>query len=135
MRLINFLKPGLFLYECFRILVIFFMLAALKNNLWTSSWATLAVVLAAPAVLFPIMALFIWLDSNRYKAYLPLMAAGKIIGLFILLGYSIISQRGTMIEESTVSANFYDLLLCGDLFALAVVLMLIREDSKLNMED
>jgi len=111
------------------------MLAALKNNLWTSSWATLAVVLAAPAVLFPIMALFIWLDSNRYKAYLPLMAAGKIIGLFILLGYSIISQRGTMIEESTVSANFYDLLLCGDLFALAVVLMLIREDSKLNMED
>jgi len=93
-------------------------------------------IFAAPAVLFPLMALFIWLDTGRYKTYLPLFAAGKCIGIFILLGWSIISQQVTMISSfssaAIIAGNFVAnaglILLSGDFFALAAVILIIARN-------
>jgi len=42
-------------------------------------------VYCAPAVLFPIMDFFLWLDKQSYRPYLYLYSAGKIISLAALL--------------------------------------------------
>lgn len=79
------------------------------------------------------MALFIWLDTERYKAYLYLFAAGKCIGIFALLGWSIISMQVTMIGSFLGIAVIAELLLfCGDLFAIAAVLLIIKDAKNLT---
>lgn len=94
-------------------------------------------VFTASAVLFPLMALFIWLDAERYKVYLPLLVVGKCVGLFILVGWSIVSRHITIIWNSIWNtdgiANFIRLILCGDLFALAIILFIIRHIKKRDM--
>ena len=85
-------------------------------------------IFISPAALFPLMALFIWLDTGRYRAYLPLFTAGKCIGIFIVLGWSIISQQVTMITKIYDAAIFAELiLLSGDFFALAAALLIIKD--------
>ncbi|MCL2197174.1 MAG: hypothetical protein FWB77_06120 [Treponema sp.] len=76
------------------------------------------------------MALFIWLDINRYKTYLPLFISGKCIGLFLLLGWLIVSRQVTMMGSLFKTAMYVELvLLSGDLLALTAVL-LIKRDSQ-----
>jgi hypothetical protein len=90
-------------------------------------------VLAAPGALFPLMALFLWLDTERYKEYLPLFAAGKGIGIFTLLGWFIVSQKVTMIGCFHGIAIIAELLLLsGDLFALAAVFLIIKDVRNLD---
>jgi hypothetical protein len=83
--------------------------------------------------MFPLMALFLWVDFSRYKPYMPLYIAGKCIGIFSILGWSIVSRRFTMFQEL---AGFYliiDLLfLCGDLLALAAALLIFRNMQKIT---
>jgi len=105
------------------------------NNPWISPWVSTMMIFTAPAVLFPLMALFIWLDIEKYRTYLPLFTAGKFVGLFILTGWSIISQQVTIIWNSNGIADFIRLILCGDLFALAAVLIIIRNIRKHDMEE
>lgn len=78
-------------------------------------------IYAVPAVLFPLMALFIWLDTSRYEVYLPLFTAGKCLGIFVLLGWSIVSKQVTIMESFILS---------GDLFALAVILLIMKDVQK-----
>jgi hypothetical protein len=88
----------------------------------------------ASNALFPLMALFIWLNSERYRAYLPLFAAGKCIGISTLLGWSIVSGQFTMIGRFMGAAVFAEvMILCGDLLAIAAV-FLIYKDNKNNSE-
>ena len=135
MKIINFIKPGLFIYECIRFLVLIIILIMQVNNPWISPWVSTMMIFTAPAVLFPLMALFIWLDIEKYRTYLPLFTAGKFVGLFILTGWSIISQQVTIIWNSNGIADFIRLILCGDLFALAAVLIIIRNIRKHEMEE
>ena len=86
---------------------------------------------AAPGVLFPLMALFIWLDSGRYRAYLPLFAAGKCIGISTLLGWSIVSGQVTIIGRVFGAAVLAELaFVSGDLLALAAVLLIYKDNRK-----
>jgi len=130
MRLISFLKPGLFFYECFRILVLILILI-LKSG---EQGLAIRMIFSAPSALFALMALFIWLDIDKYRTYLPLFMAGKIIGVFLEALWSIINGQVTMIirDSTDVLAR---LILSGDLFALAAVLMIIRSLQKPDMEE
>jgi hypothetical protein len=129
MGIIRLVKPALFLYECLRILVLGAVLILRSNE---AGGAQLAY--AAPGVLFPLMALFIWLNPDRYRAYLPLFAAGKCIGISALLGWSIVSAQVTMIGRVFGAAVFAELLfVCGDLLALAAVFLIYR-DNRRNTE-
>ena len=85
-------------------------------------------IYTAPAVLFPLMALFIWLDTSRYRVYLPLFAAGKCIGFFLLLCWSIIAGFTVSIEASGIFIAEL-ILLIGDLLALTAVLFIIKNDN------
>ena len=69
-----------------------------------------------------LMALFIWLDAVRYRVYIPLYIAGKCIGIFILMtGWFIFSIQVTIIESFILS---------GDLFALAAILLILKDIDK-----
>jgi len=94
------------------------------------------IVLAAPGALFPLMALFVWLDTNRYKEYLPLFSAGKCIGIFLLLGWFIVSRQVTIIGKFLGVSIYAELmLLCCDLLSLGAVLLIIKEVKKPDMEE
>ena len=113
MKIIKLIKCGLFVYECIRIVLIAFAL-----YLQRSGGFSVKVIYTAPCALYPLMALFIWIDANRHKAYVPLFMAGKCIGIFMLLGWSIITRQVTMIESFILS---------GDFFSLAAALMINRD--------
>jgi len=135
MRLVRILKPSIFLYECFRFFILILIFLLVRSNPFYAPWASPFVIYLAPAALFPLMALFLWLNTDRYRAYLPLLAAGKVFGLFILLGWSIVSRQGTMIHYIGGIYRFLDLMLCGDLIALAAVLVIIRKLRKIDREE
>jgi len=143
MKIIRLLKPGLLIYEFVRITVLVNLLVLQMKD---TSFLTKA-LLASPGVLFPLMALFIWLDTARYKAYLPLFIAGKSIGIFTLLGWSIITQQFTILGEFGGTKIIAELLLLGgDFFALAVIIVIFKDfqrstetpkiaDGAANVED
>ena len=134
MKIIQLVKSGLFLYEFIRFLVYIFLLILHRDE----PYILFKLVLVSPAVLFVLMALFIWLDSHRYRAYLPLFIAGKCFSIFILLGWSIFSEQVTMIgmfyNAAIFTANFVAnaeiFLKSGDFFALAAALLIIKDVNK-----
>jgi len=89
------------------------------------------ITFAACAALFPLMALFIWLDSSRYAVYMPLFTAGKCIGIFSILGWSIIAGQVKISAVLSGVANIESFLLYSYLFSLVVILLIIR-DKKLS---
>jgi len=130
MKTIQLIKPGLFLYECLRIMILAAILILRSND--NDILGRLAYT--APSALFPLMALFIWLDSERYKTYLPLFAAGKCIVVSTLLGWSIVSGQVTIIGRFFGAAIFAEaVILSGDLLTLAAVL-LVHKDNRKNSE-
>jgi len=131
MNITRFLKPVVFVLECIKLMVIalIIILQGDSPGLFTK------ILLAAPGALFPLMALFIWLDTDRYKEYLPLFSAGKCIGIFLLLVWFIIFRQVTMIGKIFGSAIYAEVLvLCGDLLSLGAVLQ-IRNAIKNEMEE
>jgi hypothetical protein len=94
------------------------------------------IILAAPTALFPLMALFIWLDTDRYKEYLPLFSAGKCIGIFLLLVWFIVFRQVTMIGKLLDIAIYAEvILLCGDLLSLGAVLLINKYVKKPYMTE
>jgi len=131
MGLTRFLKIGLFIYECIRILLLSLILIIQKDE----GGLLVRMIFTAPSALFPLMALFIMLDTNRYKVYLPLFAAGKGIGIFLEALWSIVYRQDTMKESMDRSAVLAQYVLSGDLFALAAVIMIIKHIQKPDMEE
>ncbi|MDR0323883.1 MAG: hypothetical protein LBI12_05495 [Treponema sp.] len=121
MKKISILKPGLFIYECIRIILIFALMFRLPLQNFIPVLA-----FAAPNALFPLMSLFICLNISRYKTFIPLFIAGKCIGIFSLLGWSIIAKIPAIMIITGVPFGrlFPDFFLCGDLFALAAILFI-----------
>jgi len=127
MRTIQLIKYGLFLYECLRILILGAVLILGSNG--TDVFGQL--VYTAPCALFPLIALFLLLNSDRYRAYLPLFAAGKCIGISTLLGWSIVSGQVTIIGKVFGTEVFAEIVLvCGDLLTLAAVLLIYKDNRK-----
>ncbi|MCL2266512.1 MAG: hypothetical protein FWC17_01945 [Treponema sp.] len=98
------------------------MILALTLYMQEGGGFSVKVIFTAPGVLYILMALFILIDSKRYSVYLPLFIAGKFTGIFMLLGWSIITRQVTMIESFVLSVDF---------FSLAAVLM-IRRNLKIQ---
>ena len=127
MGIIRVLKPALFVYEAVRIIILALTLMFFLPGDSAIPW----LAFASPGALFPLMALFLWLDIFRYKAYLPLYIAGKCIGIFLLLGFSIVSGGFTIINEfrgANVYAEF--IFLSGDLLAFAGILFIFMNRHK-----
>jgi hypothetical protein len=123
MKMVNIIKGGLFIYEGVRIILLVLCLIFVLPGISAVSWLAFAV----PGALFPLMAMFIWLDISRYNAYLPLYIAGKCIGIFSLIVFSIVSGRFTMID---IGSGIFFLagltFLAGDLLALAGILYIFN---------
>jgi len=125
-------KFVLLFYECVRILAL--AVYVFLHGGGSSSFPMLAY--ASPGVLFPLMALFVWLDAVRYRAFLPLFIAGKCIAIVSLLGWLIFVKHFTM---AIMTKGFFGifttewLLLAADLFSIAAV-MLIIIDVKRTIE-
>ena len=132
MNIVRFLKPAVFLFECIKLMVISTILMMQGNE----PGLLIKLILAAPGALFPLMALFIWLDTDRYREYLPLFLAGKCIGLFLLMGWLIACRQATMIGKLIGLPVYAEvILLCGDLLSLGAVLLINKSVEKLNMEE
>jgi len=131
MGLTRFIKIGLFVYECIRILLLTIILI-IKG---TEDGLLIRTLFAAPSALFPLMAIFILLDTNRYKVYLPLFLAGKSIGIFLEALWSIMSIQVTISEGIDYSVILAQMILSGDLFSLAAVIMIIKYIRKPDMEE
>jgi len=132
MNITRFLKPLLFTLECIKLMVIAAILIVQGGSpgLFTKA------LLAAPGALFPLMALFIWLDTDRYREYLPLFSAGKCIGIFLLLGWLIIFRQVTMIGSLLGSAVYAEpLLLCGDILSLGVAFLISKDVKNAKVEE
>lgn len=129
MGIIRVLKPALFIYECFRIVILAFTLVYTLPGI--SAVSLLA--FSSPQALFPLMALFLMLDVVRYKNYIPLFIAGKCIGMFTLLIWSFIFRNLTVLEGL---AGYYVItefiFLSGDFFALALIILIFRNTQKLE---
>jgi len=116
MAIDHFLKPVFFIYESVRIIILTITLMFVLPGTSAIPW----LAFASPGALFSLMALFIWIDISRYHVYIPLYIAGKCIGIFILVGFSIISRRFTIIDGNSGTFLIAELIfLCGDLLALA----------------
>jgi len=129
MLMMRVLKPVLFIFECIRVLVLIIYVIFLPVDL--SGLPRL--VFIAPGVLFPIMAMFIWLDISRFNVYLPLFTAGKCISAFTLLCWS--AASGTLSLQGLISGTgIRELAFLGsDLLALGVIL-LIHKNYKIFIE-
>jgi hypothetical protein len=127
--MVSILKPALFIYECVRIIILSFTLV---YQLPADSSALPWMAFTVNGALFPLMALFIWLDISRYRPYLPLFIAGKCIGILSLLGWFIIFRQVTMVKGlSGVYIAAELIFLSGDLLALATVLLIFKDMRKL----
>jgi hypothetical protein len=122
------LRFGLFIYECLRVFPLMGAFIALQAS---NSTATPWLIYAAPCALFPLMALFLWLDNLRYRNYLPLLLAGKCVSVTVLLVWFIVSRQVIMIEDFSNSVVFIELiLLSGDLLSIAAVLLIMKGVKK-----
>jgi hypothetical protein len=85
------LRGGLFIYEVARLC----LLAGVMGGAAPGGEEALFPVLATGAAnaLFLLMALFIWLDLGRYKAYIPLYTAGKALTVIAALGWCFFSRQ------------------------------------------
>ena len=134
--MIQVVKPAVFLYECIRILFLTALTVSQFNELAAGTPANLpALLYAAPGALFPLMALFIWLDTVRYRTYLPLFIAGKCIIIFTLAvwltitpeftGWSIFIRMPLIVRSSAIN-----LLLLMDIMALSAVILIFRYNNQ-----
>jgi membrane-bound metal-dependent hydrolase YbcI (DUF457 family) len=134
MRLIWLLKPGLFIYECIRLMFLITAIAVIQpEGLKAYPW----LAYTASNALFPLITLFLWLNISRYRDYLPLLLAGKCVGLFALICWAIITRQMSMIWEFSSNPLMWlaprmvaGILMCGDFFAVTAVLLIYKNTFK-----
>jgi len=132
MNIIRFLKPFVFVLECVKLMVIALVII-IQGNV---PGLFIKILLASPGALFPLMALFIWLDTCRYKEYLPLFMAGKCIGIFLLLGWFIVFSQVTIIGRIFKLAVYAEgLIFCGDLISLGAVFLISKDIKNTEVEE
>jgi len=131
----RFFKLILLIIECITFFIAVIVIQRSINQAGLSE-----ITLMVSAVLFPLMALFIWLDSTRYRVYIPLFTAGKFIGVFSILGFPVITGQNSNSGFFSRDVNLLSLLLVSYLFSILVVILLFimerkSEGEKLNEEN
>jgi len=119
MKIISIVKNVLFTIECIRIIILAIILIGHGHQ----NGFSVEIVFISPAVLYLLMALFIMLDTGRYRAYIPLFAAGKCLSIFILLGWFIITGQVTIMESIVLSA---------DLITFVLIIPVMRDSGKIK---
>jgi len=125
MGIIRLFKLILFIYEC----IIFSFVSVLMVSGSINQGGLPQIAFASCMAMFPLMAMFIWLDSARYMVYMPLFTAGKCIGIFSILGWSIIAKQVKISAVLSGSAGIESFLLYSFLFSIIVILMILRDKN------
>ncbi|MCL1991710.1 MAG: hypothetical protein FWG66_02040 [Spirochaetes bacterium] len=80
---------------------------------------------AAPNMLFPLMALFLWLDFFKYEAYVPLFIVGKFVCIFSTISWLLVSAIGSTTFWPGTRA--FELVFLGsDLLAVVVFRFILK---------
>ena len=116
----------LFIFEC----IVFLFVAFIMVFRSIDQAGIPEIAFTASAALFPLMALFIWLDNTGYRAYMPLFTAGKCIGIFSILGWSIIAGQVKISAVLSGTADIESFLLYSYLFSMIVILIIIRDKKQ-----
>jgi len=110
------LKFALFFYEVIRVIILGIILVLQPFD----TPGIIRIIFAAQGVLFPLMALFICIDTSRYKEYLPLFITGKGITVLSLVIFTFFFREAANFTGQTVLVSF-------DLLALAGILFIKRD--------
>ena len=101
---------ALFVYECFRLLLLaaFLTIASSMGN--GISWGMGAffpyMVYISSSALFPLMALFVWLRPKEHQNYLTLYMAGKVIAVVLFFVWAIsLPDTGSVAGSITLWAS------------------------------
>ena len=133
MKLISILKPALFIYEVIK-LIIFVIILIIEIN-----YSSIFVMMffAAHGIIFPLMALFLFLDAVRYKEYLPLFIAGKIAGIFILFGWLLFSEQSRIIGGvfNGMSLLSFELLALAAIFYIKTNIQIKEPSNEINITE
>jgi hypothetical protein len=89
-------------------------------------------IFAVQGVLFPLMALFLCLDTVRYREYIPLYLTGKAIGILILFTFSLLLRRATGGMSEVFGFAGEMRLILMDLIAIAAILIIKKDVDKLT---
>jgi hypothetical protein len=124
------LRAGLCIYECVRLLSLLGAFALLRPDGEAAAFPWSACV--ASNALFPLMALFLWLDSSRYSVYEPLYTAGKCVCFVSVMSWCIFSRQ--IIITTLLSGGLFipmimgiTGMLFGDLLSVAAGLAIIKK--------
>lgn len=124
------LRAGLCIYECMRILFLLGAFVLLRPDGAAAAFPWLACV--ASNALFPLMTLFLWMNSSRYGAYEPLYTAGKCVCFVSVMGWCVFSRQ-TIIAALLSGGLFMPMLagitgiLFGDLLSVGAGLAIIKK--------
>ena len=92
---------GLFVYECLRLLtLVIFLLASPFEGFIGGPYS----VYMSSNALFPIMALFMWLQYNEYRNFVALFIAGKIIAMVSFFVWEIFSFMGFSVSGNVAGS-------------------------------
>jgi hypothetical protein len=100
------LRVALFIYECFRFMIMIGMFAVLgpgQGMLGGSAFGEDMfpyVIYMVPHALFPLMTCFLWIRFSVYKSYIALYIAGKTIMVVGIIGWGIFSLKSIITFNS-----------------------------------
>jgi hypothetical protein len=87
------LRTALFIYECVRLLLLVGFLCFAPPGSAENGISFPYLAFLSSNVLFPLMALFVWLRPGEYSNYLTLHIAGKIVTVVLFYVWEFISFR------------------------------------------
>lgn len=93
------LRAALFIYECFRFILMIGVFAVLgpgQGMTGIGPWGEIRfpyVMYMVPHALFPLMTCFLWVRFSVYKPYIPLYIAGKTIMVASIMGWGVFSLQ------------------------------------------
>jgi hypothetical protein len=127
-------RLALFIYESLRLLYVVYEFSAIQPaHPGAFPWIT---YIAANAF-FPIMAFFLWRDYGLYKAYLPMLIAGRCISLFLMIGWTFSFTDEILLEQMMMSAGMVftplaaaAILLFGDIFSIICACIIKKQSQK-----
>ena len=108
------LKAVIFIYEIIRFLLLALIISITPQPNGDGALSPYLVYLSVNA-LFPLMALFIWLNPEEYKNYLTLYMAGKIIGTVSFFIWEIFGSRNFTGRENIITG----IIILGGIFFIS----------------
>ncbi|MDR2747640.1 MAG: hypothetical protein LBB77_09375 [Treponema sp.] len=122
---------GLLIYEVLRLTVLIRIMAG-----GTGDGEFPSLIFGVPNALFPLMALFMLMDFNRYMAYAPLYTAGKVLSILVLAGSGFFWRdkiiQTVLLEgpDLLYAAGGLLIIVLGDIFSVSGAVFLIFHSKR-----